>query len=118
MARSGHTYVDNITPTQQNRRIRNGVGLVVAPSLCTTPLHYANDFDEERRRRSLISISPHPRTSRQCQGTLTVEASRWHSKTVESEIGLDWLLSHHRSAPHHSAFFLFCTETDLGEENR
>ncbi|QCD90319.1 hypothetical protein DEO72_LG4g1274 [Vigna unguiculata] len=48
--------------------------------LCTTPLHYADDLDRERKRSSLLLTAPHPRTSRQGQGTLTVATSRRHGE--------------------------------------
>jgi len=87
--------------------------------LCTTPLHCADDLDEERRRSSLPLIAPHPRTSRQGQGTLTVATSHrhgeepWIGKALDETARATTLVC--TFLPLHLRFRVF-RETELGEE--
>jgi len=78
-----------VATSRRHSQIKKGVGLVVAPLLCTTPFHCASDLDGERKRSSLLLTTPHPRTSRQGQDTLTVATSRRHGQKrgIENEVG-------------------------------
>jgi len=94
-----------VAASRRHSKIKSEMGFEWLSHHYSTPHH------------SLVLTAPHPRTSWQGHGTLMVATSCRHSKGVESESGLDWTASHHRSTTQPTLLSRLCREIDLGEEH-